>query len=102
MNLNLSSEAVEEGVQIILWPETALPVYAFGGSYPQITDRIFNFIEENQVGLLTGMPDIRIFSGKENIPDYASMVRKMIFILQLIIRLFFSFPVQEICNATVK
>jgi len=69
--LEQSTEAIDEGAQIILWPETALPVYAFGGSYPQITDRIFNFIEENQVGLLTGMPDIRIFSGKENIPDYA-------------------------------
>ncbi len=48
-----------------------MPVYAFGGSYPQITEKIFNFIEENNVGLLTGMPDIRYFLGKENIPDDA-------------------------------
>jgi len=67
--LKQSTEAVEKGAQIILWPETALPVYTFGGSYPQITDRIFQFIEEKQVGLLTGMPDSQFYQDEENFPD---------------------------------
>jgi len=67
--LDLSSNAVEKGAQIILWPETALPVYAFGGSYPQITDKIYNFIEEEQVSLLTGMPDRKVFSDLQSVPE---------------------------------
>jgi len=74
--LEQSTQALEKGAQIIMWPETALPVYAFGGSYPQITDRIFNFIEENQIGLLMGMPDIRYYYDKENIPDDAKYGEK--------------------------
>lgn len=69
--LDLSSNAVKKGAQIILWPETALPVYAFGGSYPQITDKIYNFIEEEQVSILTGMPDRKVFSDLQSIPEDA-------------------------------
>ncbi|NNG27129.1 MAG: apolipoprotein N-acyltransferase, partial [Ignavibacteriaceae bacterium] len=67
--LKQSNEAIEKGAQIILWPETALPVYTFSGSYPQITDRIFQFIEEKQVGLLTGMPDSQFYQDEDNFPD---------------------------------
>ena len=67
--LEQSTEAINKGAKIILWPETALPVYAFGGSYPQIADRIFQFIEEEQVGLLTGMPDIKFYQDEKNFPD---------------------------------
>lgn len=74
--LELSTKAVEEGAQIVLWPETALPVYAFGGKFPQLIDKIFNFIEEKQVGLLTGMPDIRYYYDKENIPEDAKHSEK--------------------------
>ena len=31
--LDLSKECVDDGAELILWPETALPVYAFGGTY---------------------------------------------------------------------
>jgi len=74
--LELSTKAVEEGAQVVLWPETALPVYALGGRFPQITDKIFNFIEEKQVGLLTGMPDIQYYFDKKNIPDDAKYSEK--------------------------
>ncbi|RKY92714.1 MAG: apolipoprotein N-acyltransferase, partial [Ignavibacteriae bacterium] len=73
--LEQSIEAVDKGAQIVLWPETALPVYAFGGSFPKLADKIFNFIEENQVALLTGMPDSQYFS-KENIPEDAKYSEK--------------------------
>jgi len=73
--LEQSIEAVEKGAQIILWPETALPVYLFSGGYSHIVDKIFNFIEEKQVALLTGMPDSQYFS-KENIPEDAKYSEK--------------------------
>jgi apolipoprotein N-acyltransferase len=69
--LTLSEDAVNKGAEIIFWPETALPVYAFGGSYTNITDSIHNFLDKNNVTLITGMPDIKYFYDKNNIPDDA-------------------------------
>lgn len=69
--LKLSNEAVKEGAEIIFWPETALPVYAFEGTYKNVTDSIYNFLDENNVSLITGMPDIRYFYDKNNIPENA-------------------------------
>ncbi len=43
--LDLSQKCVDDGAEIILWPETALPVYAFGGTYYIVEDSIFNFLE---------------------------------------------------------
>jgi len=39
--LELSKKCVDEGAEIILWPETALPVYAFGGTYPVVENSHF-------------------------------------------------------------
>jgi apolipoprotein N-acyltransferase len=67
--LTLSQQCVDEGAEIILWPETALPVYAFGGTYKIVEDSIFNFIDRNKVSLLTGMPDIIYDFDQNNIPE---------------------------------
>ena len=69
--LDLSKQCVDEGAEIILWPETALPVYAFGGTYKIVEDSIFNFIDRNKVSLLTGMPDIIYHYDLNNIPEDA-------------------------------
>jgi apolipoprotein N-acyltransferase len=69
--LGLSKKCVEEGAQLILWPETALPVYAFGGAYYTVENKIFNFLDSNNVALLTGMPDIIYYFDKNKIPDDA-------------------------------
>jgi len=68
---NLSEKAVNDGAKVILWPETALPVYAFGGTYKFVEDTIFNFVSENKVSLLTGMPDIIYYTDTTDIPDDA-------------------------------
>jgi len=57
----LSQKCVDEGAQIILWPETALPVYLVSGTYQNEVDSIYSFLRKNNVYLLTGMPDYRIF-----------------------------------------
>jgi apolipoprotein N-acyltransferase len=69
--LDLSKKCVDEGAKLILWPETALPVYAFGGTYNIVEDSIFNFLDRNKVSLLTGMPDIIYFFDQKKIPEDA-------------------------------
>ena len=60
-NLQLSQKCVDDGAQIILWPETALPVYLLSGTYQTELDTIYSFLNKNNISLLTGMPDYRIY-----------------------------------------
>jgi apolipoprotein N-acyltransferase len=69
--LNLSQNCVDEDAELILWPETALPVYAFGGTYPFVEDSIFSFINGNDVSLLSGMPDIIYYNNNSETPERA-------------------------------
>ncbi len=73
--LDLSSKAVKHGAKLIIWPETAYPVFLLDGSYPVTVDSIYNFIKRNNVYLLTGMPDIRYFYRDEKIPPDARKSR---------------------------
>jgi apolipoprotein N-acyltransferase len=71
LNLDLSKQCVDKGAELILWPETALPVYAFGGGFKSIENSIFGFIDTNNVSLLTGMPHIIYFPDKDKLPEDA-------------------------------
>jgi apolipoprotein N-acyltransferase len=55
--LELSGECTKQGAKIIIWPETALPVYLLSGTYSDIVDSIYSFLRTHNVYLLTGMPD---------------------------------------------
>ncbi len=63
---NLSQKCIDNGAKIILWPETALPVYLMSGEYEKEVDSIYSFLKRNNVSLLTGMPDFIIYT--ENAP----------------------------------
>jgi apolipoprotein N-acyltransferase len=39
LHIDLSQEAVDQGAQFLVWPETALPVYLYGGAYPDIAHK---------------------------------------------------------------
>ncbi len=68
--LDLSQKAVNKGAKLIIWPETALPVFLMDGSHGQIVNTIYRFIQKNNVYLLTGMPDfIYYFKGEEKPSD---------------------------------
>lgn len=69
--LNLSQQAINNGAVIILWPETAFPVYLLSGGYYKTVDSIYNFIKKNDVSLLTGMPNIIYYHKNDKIPDDA-------------------------------
>jgi len=71
LNLDLSKQCVDEGAELILWPETALPVYVFGGGYNSIANSIFSFLDSNKVSLLTGMPHIIYYTDKDKLPEDA-------------------------------
>jgi apolipoprotein N-acyltransferase len=66
--LELSQQAVDDGAQIILWPETALPVYLMNSGYRMELDSIYKFLEENNVSLLTGMPHIKFYYDSTKAP----------------------------------
>lgn len=66
--LQLSQQAVDDGAQIIIWPETALPVYLMNGNYQAELDTIYKFLEKNNVSLLTGMPHINFYYDSSKAP----------------------------------
>ena len=68
--LDLSKQAVEDGAKLLIWPETAMPVYLMSGGHQSIVDSIYRFLEQNNVYLLTGMPDLQ-YHNKNNFPNDA-------------------------------
>jgi apolipoprotein N-acyltransferase len=57
----LSDLCIKQGAKLIIWPETALPVYLLSAEYTYLTDSIYSYIRNNNVHLLTGMPDFRVY-----------------------------------------
>lgn len=74
--LRLSQNCVDQGAELILWPETALPVYAFGGTFATVENSIFKFLDTNNVSLLTGMPDIIYYFDRDKIPEDAKFAKQ--------------------------
>ncbi|MBA4309334.1 MAG: apolipoprotein N-acyltransferase [Chlorobiaceae bacterium] len=66
--LNLSDEVVKDGARIIIWPETALPVYLLSGAYQSIVDTIRKYVNHNSIHLLTGMPHFVFFNDPKDFP----------------------------------
>ncbi len=67
--LEMSRKTVNEKVKIVVWPETALPVFLLSGQYPDAVDSIYNFVNKNNVYLITGMPDIHYYSKNQKKPS---------------------------------
>ncbi len=73
--LELSKKAIDVGAKIIVWPETALPVYLLAGNYPNEVNRINEFVDTNDISILTGMPDATFYYNIEEAPKYAKPIR---------------------------
>lgn len=63
--LQLSDSAVQKGAELIVWPESALPVYLLSGNYPGEVRRIKNFCREKNVAIATGLPLVHFYFSKE-------------------------------------
>lgn len=64
--LQLSDSAAQKGAELIVWPESALPVYLLSGNYPDEVRRIKNFCREKNVAIVTGLPLVHFYFSKEN------------------------------------
>jgi len=71
----LSEKALGEGAEIIIWPETALPVYLLAGGYANEVKKIREFVDSNNIFLLTGMPDATFYYNPEEAPKDAKPIR---------------------------
>ncbi len=58
---SLSRKALDKGAQMLVYPESALPVYLTSPSYADALARFYEFVDSANVPLLTGMPDLNIF-----------------------------------------
>lgn len=73
--LKLSQKAVEQGAKLIVWPESALPVYLLSGNYPYEVEKIHQFVDSNNVYLMTGMPDAAFYFNLDEAPPEAKRTR---------------------------
>jgi apolipoprotein N-acyltransferase len=73
--LDLSDQAFKNGAKMIIWPESALPVYLLSGNYDAEVGRIMRFVRSKDVFLLTGMPDINFYFNKTEAPPEAKETR---------------------------
>ena len=69
--LKLSDKAVKEGAKLVIWPETALPVFILNGQYPEIVERLHKYVDSTGVPILTGMPHVKFFQPGEPYPSDA-------------------------------
>ena len=65
----LSDTCIIKGAKIVIWPETALPIYLLSAEYDYLTDSIYSYVIKNNIHLLTGMPDFQTYF--ENPPEDA-------------------------------
>lgn len=72
--LGLSRKAISSGAEILIWPETALPVYLLTGRYPHEVRTIHNFADSMNVPILTGMPDATYYKDPTKAPDDAKPI----------------------------
>lgn len=68
--ISLSKMSVMQGAKIVLWPETALPLYLLSDNYPTLVDSIHKFTDTYNVALITGMPHLIWHTG-DSIPTDA-------------------------------
>lgn len=69
--LSMSEQAVKGGAKLIIWPESALPVYLLSGNYENEVARIYQFVLSKNIFLMTGMPDINFYFSKNESPKDA-------------------------------
>jgi apolipoprotein N-acyltransferase len=88
--LELSEKAVKDGAEVVIWPESALPVYLLSGNYDNLVLRIRHFVDSRKVFLLTGMPDANFYLNPKEAPPEAKKTRSGILYTSYNSILFFS------------
>ncbi|MCB0750413.1 MAG: apolipoprotein N-acyltransferase, partial [Ignavibacteriae bacterium] len=73
--LDLSKEAISQNAELVIWPETALPVYLMTPSYKNEAARIQSFVDSFKVSILTGMPHANFYFDSTKAPADAKPVK---------------------------
>ena len=73
--ITLSEDAVQQGAKLIIWPESAMPVYLLSGNYENQVNRIHQFVSSRDVYLMTGMPDINFYFNDKESPAEAKQTK---------------------------
>jgi len=63
-----SQKLYADKIDLLIWPETALPVYLLEPGNAAYYNTITRMIDSSGVPLLTGMPDIRIYGANDKKP----------------------------------
>jgi apolipoprotein N-acyltransferase len=66
--IDASQELYKQKIDLLIWPETALPVYIIEPVYEPYWSAIRKMTDSSGVSLLTGMPDLRIFKPTDKKP----------------------------------
>ena len=64
----LTNEIADKQVDLVIWPETAMPFYILHPKNRYFFELVRRQIDTLNVSLLTGMPDIYYYSERDNIP----------------------------------
>lgn len=64
----LSDESLNKGAAILVWPETAIPVYLFAGEYAPALDTLYNYLFTRKTYLLTGVPWLNFYKAGDKMP----------------------------------
>ncbi len=75
MYLKLSDKAIRQGAEIVIWPETALPVYLMTNRYYKESLRLQNYVDTTNVLLITGMPHVKYYNNSNVAPEDAKPVK---------------------------
>lgn len=73
--LQLSDSAYQKGAELIVWPESALPVYLLSGNYPDQVRRIKDFTRTRGVAIVTGLPIVHFYFSKEQAKEESKISR---------------------------
>ncbi len=71
----LSQKAIDEGAEIVIWPENALPAYLLLSTYRKEVNRMHEFADTNNIAILTGMPDRNNYYDRDMAPADAKHTR---------------------------
>ena len=63
-----SHKLYKQNIDLLLWPETALPIYLLDPVYRNIYESVRKLVDSSGVPLLTGMPDLRYYTKAEKKP----------------------------------
>ncbi|MBS4028664.1 MAG: apolipoprotein N-acyltransferase [Ignavibacteriales bacterium] len=71
----MSREIIPFRPDIIVWPETAIPVYILEPSNEVYKKQIVDFVDSNHFSLFTGIPDVKYYDNESSAPSSSRIIK---------------------------